>query len=457
MIQTTLKNNRAKSLEYSIKDGTAFSVMTGFGEQYFSPFAIELGAGNTEIGLLASVPQFAASIFQLWTSKTTAFFKSRKKTILIFVMLQALTWIPLALIAFYAPIHGVYLLIALVCLYFIFGQFAGPAWNSLIGDLVNEDSRGRFFGMRNRITGTSAFISLLIAGYALSVFSKVDIFYGYALIFAVAFVARLVSWHYLNKTEDPPTIPERLGGFSYAGYLKRLRKTNYGRFALYFALMNFSVNVAAPFFTVYMLRDLGMSYLDYTLITASSALTSFLAMAYWGPIADRFGNKKILSFSGITLTLVPLFWLFSADVAYLILAQLVSGFFWAGFNLSSLNFVYDNVKPAKRTRVFAYHNVLTGTSIFLGALTGSMLAATLTTPAVFSSSLQTLFLISGLMRAAASLFFLPRIREKRDVEYITSRDFFIKYGGTGPIMGLTYGTVIGLHRTLKKIKKDKLT
>jgi len=453
MSQDALKNGRTKSREYSIKDGTAFSVMTGFGEQYFSPLAIELGAGNAEIGLLASAPQFAAAICQLWTSKATSFFKSRKKTILIFVMLQALTWVPLALIPVYAPVHGVYWLIAFASLYLISGQFIGPVWNSLIGDLVSEDERGRFFGMRNRMTGATAFASLFVAGYVLSIFSKVDIFYGYAFIFSVAFAARLISWHYLNKTDDPPTISRQSDGFSFADYLKKLAHTNYGRFALYFAFMNFAVNIAGPFFTVYMLRDLRLSYVDYTLITAASALTSFLAMAYWGRVADRFGNKKTLSFSGLTLALVPIFWLFSAEVPYLIIAQLVSGFFWAGFTLSSSNFIYDNVKPANRTRVFAYHNVLTGTSVFLGALTGILLASTMTGPAMFGASLLTLFLISGLMRAAASLFFLPRIRERRSVEYITSRDFFIKYGGTGPIMGLTYGTVTGLRRTLKKIKK----
>ena len=453
MTQSALKEGRTKSLEYSIKDGAAFSIMTGFGEQYLSPLAIELGATNTEIGLLASVPSFVASLSQLYTSNLVKYFKSRRKTITFFVLLQALTWIPLALVPEIAFMRNVFILIFFVSLYFTFGQLVGPAWNSLIGDLVNESVRGRFFGMRNRITGAIAFFSLFMAGFILGVFPKNDLLQGFTIIFLIAFAARLVSWYYLNKTEDPPMRLDETGEFTFIQYLRRLQHTNYGKFALYFGFMNFSVYVAGPFFTVYMLRDLNMSYFDYTIVTAAAALSSFLAMAYWGRIADRFGNKMILNFCGIALALVPVLWLFSSDMVYLVFAQIISGFVWAGFNLSSSNFIYDNVKPANRTRIFAYHNVLSGTSIFLGAIAGSVLIVSVTTPFIFYSILQVIFLVSGILRAVTSLFFLPMIREIRAVEQISHRDFFIKYGGTGPVMGMTYRTVTLLGNSMKKIRK----
>jgi MFS family permease len=237
--------------------------------------------------------------------------------------------------------------------------------------------------------------------------------------------------------------------FSFIQYLRRLRETNYGRFALYFSLMNFSVYIAAPFFAVYMLRDLHMGYFEYTVVTAAAAFMTFLPMTYWGRLADRFGNKRILSFSGMLLPAIPIMWLFSSDTVYLILIQIFSGFVWAGFNLSSINLVYDNVKPENRTKVFAYHNVLNGSSIFLGSMIGSALAFALATPGIFLSALQTLFIVSGILRLIMSLLFLPRIKEKRSVEEISERDFFLKYNGTGPIIGLTYRAVTGLGKTLK--------
>jgi MFS family permease len=296
------------------------------------------------------------------------------------------------------------------------------------------------------ITGAVAFISLFTAGIFLGFFPRSIVLYGFTIIFLIAFTARLVSWHYLTKTADPPLTLDKTEEFSFIQYLKKLWSTNYGKFALYVGAMNFSVNIAGPFFTVYMLRDLHLSYVNYTIITAAAALTSFLAMNYWGEIADRFGNKSVLNTCGLLLTIVPLFWLFSKNVAYLVFAQVISGFVWAGFNLSTANFIFDNVKPIKRTRVFSYHNALNGTAVFLGAILGGLLARIITFKWVFYSNLQILFLISGLMRLATSSFFLSRIREVREVEYITPKDFFLKYSGTGPMLGLTYRTITGLKK-----------
>jgi len=452
MSETVSKEEKEKSLEYSIKDGAAFSVMTGFGEQYFNPLAIELGATNMQIGLLASLPQLVSSLLQLYTSKFLRAFRSRRKIITRFVLFQALVWIPLALLPV-LPVNGrVTLLILFVTLYLVFGQFVGPVWNSLIGDLVDESNRGRFFGNRNMIAGGIAFASLFIAGFMLGVFPRERVLEGYAVIFLIAFIARLVSLFYLTKTVEPPFSHDKTEEFSFPQYLVKLKDTNYGKFALYVAAMNLSVNVAGPFFTVYMLRDLELSYITYTIITAAAALTSFLAMAYWGTIADRFGNKRVLNVCGILVAAVPLLWLFSRNISYLILVQVVSGFAWAGFNLSAGNFIFDNVRASKRTRIFSYHNVLAGTAVFIGAMLGGLLARELTFKWMFSSRWQMLFLISGILRTATSWFFLPKIQEVRDVERITSREFFFKYSGTGPIFGMTYRMITGLHRSLKHIR-----
>lgn len=54
-----------KTKNYSIKDGAAWSVMYGFGEQYVVPFALKIGATASQIGILNSVPAFIGALFQL--------------------------------------------------------------------------------------------------------------------------------------------------------------------------------------------------------------------------------------------------------------------------------------------------------------------------------------------------------------------------------------------------------
>ncbi len=55
---TLSKPDIEKTKKYSIKDGSAWSVMYGFGEQYVVPFALKIGATASQIGILNSVPAF---------------------------------------------------------------------------------------------------------------------------------------------------------------------------------------------------------------------------------------------------------------------------------------------------------------------------------------------------------------------------------------------------------------
>ncbi len=67
-----------KSLRFSVLDGSAFSVMQGFTENYITPFALALKATTYQISLLASIPSLAMSFMQLATPKLTEKAGSRK-------------------------------------------------------------------------------------------------------------------------------------------------------------------------------------------------------------------------------------------------------------------------------------------------------------------------------------------------------------------------------------------
>ena len=54
------------------------------------------------------------------------------------------------------------------------------------------------------------------------------------------------------------------------------------RFSIYVALMNAAVGLSSPFFTVYMLRDLQLSYLEFTVLSGTSVFVQFLMLGTWG-------------------------------------------------------------------------------------------------------------------------------------------------------------------------------
>jgi len=428
-----------KSLKYSIADATFYSIMVGFGESFLSTFAIFLKASNIQLGLLGSLPQTLGSLFQLLSNRLIKFFDSRKRFVCIGALLQGLMYLPIALVFYFGALKLSYL-IAFACLYWIFGMIIGPAWNSWMGDLVPEKERGAYFGRRNMIAGFASFVALLIGGYILQHFSadaKTE-YAGFAIILGIALISRVVSFIYLTRKYEPKYRIAEEAQFSFVDFVKQARFRNYGRFVIYLSLMNFAVYLAAPFFAAYMLYDLKLDYMTFTIINAAAIITKHLSMPVWGRMSDQFGRKKILSLTGFLVPFIPLLWLFSENVVYLILIQFYAGFIWAGFEIASFSFVFDTTTPEKRATCVAYYNVLNGIALFIGAIAGSIIVKY---NSVFWSKYLLVFLISFILRYAVSFIFVPKLKEVRQVEHITHKDLLIKIITTMPTMGLVYDLI----------------
>ncbi|MGH8194267.1 MAG: MFS transporter [Woeseiaceae bacterium] len=438
-----------RTLRHSLKDAAAFGTMTGVGETYFSAFALFLKATTPQIGMLASLPPLLASFVQLLSAWLGRLIGRRKPIILAGAALQTLSWIPLLLLPLLFPGSAVTLLIACVVLYQSGAHLVTPQWTSLMGDIVPPRRRGRFFALRTRLVMAITFLSLVTGGFVLHLFSRDgNTLTGFAVLFGAAALARMISVYQLSRMHDPPGHVAAMEFPFGRQWWQRLRRSNVVRFSLFFALMQFGVAIASPFFTVYMLRDLKFTYLAFTCNTATAIFAQFLTLAEWGRISDVFGNRRILAATGIVIPLMPLLWIFSSNFWYLILVQAISGLAWAGFSLSASNFVYDLTAPDKRATYLAIHNVIASTGIFSGALLGGYLGTVL--PAEVSlfggswrwlSPLYGVFILSAVVRAAVVFALIPRLREVRQVRDISFRRLIFRVTRLNALSGVFFDIV----------------
>ena len=212
--------------------------------------------------------------------------------------------------------------------------------------------------------------------------------------------------------------------------------------------MQFSVAIASPFFAVYMLRDLQFSYAQFMANTGISVLAQFLTLNQWGRISDAFGNRRVLSVTGLMLPLMPLLWIVSPNFWYLLLVQVLSGLCWAGFTLGASNFLYDLVARENRATYLAIHNVVASTGIFCGALLGGFLGialpARLDIPGLslaWLSPLLGVFAISALARTIVLAVLLPGIREVRRVRPISFSRVIFRVTRMHALAGLVFEVV----------------
>jgi MFS family permease len=444
------------SLRASIRDGVSHAVMLGAGETYLGPFGIFLQATAVQIGILASLPQLFGAVMQWGSAQAMDRLRSRRRIIVTGASFQALLWLPISSLPFLLGVGtpSVLCLIGLAMLYQGANGMIVPVWNSLIGDLVPPTVRGRFFGGRSRLTGASTFLALVCAGAVLGGFETGNhLQWGYVAIFLGACFAKLNSARWLARHDDPSAQfhPEQV--FTFRQFIRRSPHSNFAKFVFFVGGINLGVAFSAPYFALYMLRDLKLSYVEFTMVTAVMVIAQFLTFKSWGRLSDRFGNKEILNICGWGVCIVPVLWLFSPNLLYLMAIQAYGGFTWAGFSLAASNFMFDAVSPPKRARCVAYQGLINGFSVVAGSLAGGYLAGHLPKEITIgawvwkpTSVLLYIFLISGIMRLIAAALFLPRFKEVRTVEPIRRRDLIFRISQIRPIAGATFSLFTGLFR-----------
>ena len=432
------------ALRHSVRDGMAYTVQVGAGETYFSAFALFLRATAPQVALLSTLPPLLASSAQLFSAWIGGYV-GRRRLVLFGCALQALLWLPIVALPALLGGYAIPALLALLVLYHSANNLAAPQWTSIMRDLVSERRRGRYFAHRTRLMTITTFVSLVACGVILHELDTAGRTYlGFVVIFLVAFVARTISVYHLTFLHEMPpttTAPD----MHIEHWWRTLLSTGAIGFSIYVALMNAAVGISSPFFTVYMLRDLKLSYFEFTMLQGASVLVQFLMLTTWGRIADIYGNRLILIVTSISLPIVPAIWLLSDNFWALVLFQALSGLSWSGFTLSAGNLLYELVPQTRRAAYVAFHNVGTAAGVFGGAMLGSLLQGVLPPRAVLFgtsgvvSSLLYIFVISGIVRAIVAALLARRVRELRKPRReLSAPALVLRVTGLNAMVGIIY-------------------
>ncbi len=408
-----------RSLAASTVDAGLWALMFGLAEYFILPFAIHFGAGTVETGLVSGMGQLGVAAAQLAGAWLVARLRRRKALALATTTVHALSW--LAVLAG-AALTGDPLVIVIGYAAGLFAtSLAGPGWLSWMNDLVPESMRGAFWGKRNAVAGLAQFAAIGAAGLGFRWAEPRGLtFEAFALYFSLATVFRLAGVYAISRQHEPP-MPEGLerGRTGLGEFFRSLPKGKLGRFVAYGALTTFAVNLLPPVLSVHLLKSVGLSYGEYTAVMMASMVLSFVAMSYWGPLTDRFGNYRILVLCGGALPVMGFGWALARTVPAMLALQVFSGFVWAGFNLATTNFIFDSVHRSRVAPSMAGWNAINNLAAFAGSLSGGAVAALagkLDLPFLLPGNYALVFALSGLIRLVVFVAFIGRFREVREVE-----------------------------------------
>jgi MFS family permease len=345
-------------------------------------YALELGANNAVVGLLAAVP-LLFQLVQLPAIFLVEKIRRRRVIAVASLVLARLLLVPMALLPLFPTGPALASLVVLLAINAALHAVAACSWNSWVRDLVPPRLMGRYFARRQFAALAGSILISLAAGLAVDYAPKLDQTYRlpiYGVLFIVAVVAGIISAWYLWQVPEPPMAPPRRVGLreTLAGPFRDRNFTNAIRFL---AAWNFAVNLAAPFFGVYLLQKMSYPMFAVVLFAAVSQAANLAGLRVWGALSDRFSNKTVLRVTAPLFLLCILAWLFvvAPDTAWgriglLLTLHLLMGFSTAAIGLASGNLSLKLAPRGQATAYLAASGLATAVASGLAPIAGGFLA-----------------------------------------------------------------------------------
>ena len=404
-----------RDLVATAADAAAFSVMVGCGETYIPAFALALGMGPVAAGMMASVPLLAGAFFQLVTPLAVARMGTNRGWVILCVAVQAISFLPLVYWALRGRANLPELLIA-ASVYWAAGMASAPAWSTWIGTLIPVNIRTAYFAHRSRLGQFGILFGFVVGGIVLQIGEAYDrTLVAFAVLFALAATCRLMSTVCLiacRELERPlghkpePGLPPKHILQQLKTAVSIMAASPSGALISYLWTFAFAAQCAGPYFTPYMLRELGFSYGAFMLVAGMGILAKALALPSLGRLGSRIGSVRLLWIGGLSTIPLALLWLPSSNVGYLVCVQVLAGVCWASYELAIMLLFFDAVGHRERTGVVTAYNLGLAIATVAGAVTGGVVLRAMGED---RTAYVTVFAISSLLRLA-SLPLLGRVR-----------------------------------------------
>lgn len=361
-------------LRLVIADGLAAESMVAFtGGAFLVAMALHLGATNFQLGVLAALPTFS-SIFQLVSIWLVRKYNNRR---VITVIANFFARFPLLLIGLlpflFTTSTSVSILIFLLFFHYYFGSIAGASWNSWMKDLVPEKQLGSYFSNRSRLTQSLNVVLSLAIAFALD-YIKANYpqqeMIAYSIMFLIGGVFGMMGIVALLRTPEPESV---MAGDNMFKLLERpLKDKNFRSLLTFNSFWAFALNIATPFFSVYMLKTLNLP-LSYIIgLGIISQLSGIFSVKMWGRYSDRYSNKTIINICAPVYVLCILAWAFTempgsttGILSILIAINIFSGITSAGINLAITNI---GMKLAPKNEAMVYLSVKNMAVAFFSAI-----------------------------------------------------------------------------------------
>jgi MFS family permease len=420
----------------------AWGQMVGIGTAAFTGFALWMGATDAQIAYFVSIA-FLTGLIQMVAPYVTERVSSRKRMLLVVGMLEILLRSSIVLVPLIFHESGrIFAVGAIMALGLLCGQFNSPVYNTWLATIIPEGIRGRFIGRQTIASLVCGIAAGYVVGYYIDLFEESDRYTGFLTVFGAAVVLGIAG--YVNIMRVPFQTDESAPRARLSDLLSCFHDSRFRRLLTFFLLWNFGVGLAGPFYSVFMLKNLGISYTNVAVLNSLFMASMVVGYRVWGGLVDRYGSKAILQIMALPAALVPLLWILNRPDSYWLVpaAMLLSGLTQSGIIVSVSPLLYSILPQGGQASYFASWSCAIQLAMAVAPLIGGALVETFaSTHFVFVGfpigSVQIVFLVSG-----AALLLPPLFLRSVDDARGTTPGQLLGQVGRGNLLSYLYGSLV---------------
>ncbi|MBC7320719.1 MFS transporter [bacterium] len=357
-------------------------ILNGTIGTYLGIFAIRLGASNTLIGLMSSLPALITVLLMYPASQLVNIWKDKIEINKWTFLFTRILYLPLAFVP-YLPYPPLFILL-IVTLLAIPATSANIAFNVMFIDLIPSYLRAAILSNRNMLLMFIQTFTSTLVGYLLD---RTKFPVNFQIVMFIGFIASMASLYLMTFLKPIRKVPREervsidwrriifsiwtqfrdiIGIFREDQSFKRFQ---FATFVFYLGLY-----IPMPLFGIRMVRELNFSNFVIGLTSTSSGLAMALSYLFWNRVGRRVGVRNALFWSNIGIAVYPFIFIMLKGPSEIISLSALGGFFSAGFSIFMYMALLIFLPPEKRAEYLAINGIISNISLTVGPVIGTQLS-----------------------------------------------------------------------------------